>query len=230
MNAIILAAGMGTRLRPLTYDTPKSLVKVNGQPLVERQIEALKEVGINEIIIATGYLSEKFNYLKEKYGVKLIFNDKYDVYNNGYTMYLLREYLGNSLVLEGDVYIANNFLRADLKESTYFGGEKKDFLNEWMLEYNENNEIIDIVIESGSGYIMTGVSYWTIEDGKRLKAMLEAMIADNELEDVFWDDLVKDNLKDFNIKIHKVNSDDWVEIDSVKDLQEAENIQGKNTI
>lgn len=93
MNAIILAAGMGTRLRPLTNDTPKALVKVNGQPIIERQIEYLKEIGINDIIIMTGYLHEKFSYLSDKYGVKLIFNDKYDTYNNGYTMYLVREYL-----------------------------------------------------------------------------------------------------------------------------------------
>ena len=66
MRAILLAAGMGTRLRPLTLTTPKSLVKVNGQPILERQIEFLKEKGINEIIIVTGYLKEKFDYLKEK--------------------------------------------------------------------------------------------------------------------------------------------------------------------
>ena len=65
MRAILLAAGMGTRLRPLTLTTPKSLVKVNGQPILERQIEFLKEKGINEIIIVTGYLKEKFDYLKE---------------------------------------------------------------------------------------------------------------------------------------------------------------------
>ena len=81
MRAILLAAGMGTRLRPLTIDTPKSLISVNGKPMLETQIQFLKEKGIDDIIVVTGYLSEKFEYIKEKYGVKLIHNDKYDIYN-----------------------------------------------------------------------------------------------------------------------------------------------------
>ena len=61
MRAILLAAGMGTRLRPLTLDTPKSLIEVNGRPLLERQIEFLRERGVEEIIVVTGYLAEKFD-------------------------------------------------------------------------------------------------------------------------------------------------------------------------
>ena len=61
MRAILLAAGMGTRLRPLTLDTPKSLIEVNGRPLLERQIEFLRERGVEEIIEVTGYLAEKFD-------------------------------------------------------------------------------------------------------------------------------------------------------------------------
>ena len=106
MRVIILAAGMGTRLRPLTDDKPKSLVEVNGEPMIERQLRFLKEKGIEDIIIVTGYMAEKFEYLKEKYGVKLIHNDKYDVYNNVYTMYLVREYLEDAYVSEADVYLS----------------------------------------------------------------------------------------------------------------------------
>ena len=65
MRAILLAAGMGTRLRPLTIDTPKSLISVNGKPMLETQIQFLKEKGIDDIIVVTGYLSEKFEYIKE---------------------------------------------------------------------------------------------------------------------------------------------------------------------
>ena len=111
MRAILLAAGMGTRLRPLTLDTPKPLIKVNGESIIERQIKFLNEIGINEIIIVTGYLNEKFEFLKEKYGVKIVHNDKYDKYNNIYTMYLVRNYLKDSYVIEGDIYMNNNFLK-----------------------------------------------------------------------------------------------------------------------
>lgn len=105
MKAIVLAAGLGTRLRPITNDTPKSLVKVMGEAMAERQVRFLKERGIEDITIVTGYLAEKFDYLKEKYGVKLVFNDKYDKYNNIYTMYLVKDLLPDSYVIEGDIYI-----------------------------------------------------------------------------------------------------------------------------
>lgn len=91
MKAIILAAGLGTRLRPMTENTPKALVKVNQKPLVEYQIEYLKERGIDDIIIVVGYLKEQFDYLKEKYGVRLVFNDKYADYNNFYSLYLVKK-------------------------------------------------------------------------------------------------------------------------------------------
>lgn len=76
MNAIILAAGMGTRLRPYTNQLPKPLVQVNGEPIIERQIKFLREKNITDITIVTGYLSQKLDYLKEKYGVALIYNEK----------------------------------------------------------------------------------------------------------------------------------------------------------
>ncbi|HEM5128047.1 TPA: NTP transferase domain-containing protein, partial [Streptococcus suis] len=63
MRAIILAAGMGTRLRPLTLTTPKSLIKIGGETLIERQIKFLREVCIDEIVVVTGYLAEKFQFL-----------------------------------------------------------------------------------------------------------------------------------------------------------------------
>ena len=220
MKAIILAAGMGTRLRPLTNDTPKSLVKVAGEPMIERQIRFLKEKGIHEIVVVTGYLHEKFEYLKERFGVKLIHNDKYDVYNNVYTMYLVRDYLSDAFVTEADVYMTNNFIRTDdLIHSTYFAGLKHDFKQEWILKFDENNVIYDIIIEDGTDYIIAGVSYWTAKDGKMIKEKLEAAIENGKFKDLYWDNIVQENLSKITLKITKVDSDDWFEIDSLEDLE-----------
>ncbi len=222
MNAIILAAGMGTRLRPLTDKVPKALVKVNGEPMIERQIRYLKEIGIKEIIVVTGYLHEEFNYLANKYDVKLVFNDKYDVYNNGYSLYLVREYLHNTYILEGDVFLTNNFLKKNLDASTYFSGIKKEFDSEWILDFNSNNELVKISIGEGTDYIMSGISYWITEDAKTIKDKLEKLVEKNGFENLFWDDIVKNNQEEFNIKINKIKSTDWFEIDSVSDLENAE--------
>lgn len=226
MRAILLAAGMGTRLRPLTLNTPKSLIVVNGKPLAERQIEALKEKGINDITIVTGYLSEKFEYLKEKYNVNIVYNDKYDKYNNIYTMYLVRELLGDAYVIDADVYINRNFIKDKIKDSTYFSAYKENFNNEWKLEFDNSNNISDINITSGDGYILSGVSYWAENDAKIIVDKLEKAIESKNFENLYWDNIVKDNLENLNIKLEKLNTNDIFEIDSVEELEMMKSILG----
>lgn len=221
MKAIILAAGMGTRLRPLTLTTPKALTIVNGAPLIERQIEFLKNKGINEIIIVTGYLSEKFNYLKDKYNVKLILNDKYDKYNNIYTMNLVKEYLGDSYVIDADIYLDNNFFQNKLKRSTYFAPYKRNFSNEWQLVYDEYNNVSNIEIkEKGTGYILSGVSYWSKSDAKIIVNELSNIIKNREFKDLYWDDIVRLNIDKLDIEIKKLSTKDIYEIDSIEELNE----------
>lgn len=218
MRAILLAAGMGTRLRPLTLTTPKSLVEVNGKPMLERQIEFLREIDIDEIIVVTGYLNEKFKYLREKYGVKLIHNDKFDIYNNIYTMYLVREYLGDSYVIDADVYLNRNFLEKDIEKSTYFSGYKIGFKNEWKLDYDENNKVSNIIVGDGEGYILSGISYWSKSDASIINKELEKYIENGKFKDLYWDDVVKDNLSKLDVCIRKIKSEDSFEVDSIRDL------------
>ena len=120
MNAIIIAAGIGSRLRPLTYTTPKPLINVLGKPMLERNIEYLIESNIKEIVIVVGYLKEKY---KE---VILIFNDKFYEYNNIYSFYLIREYLEDSYILDGDIFITENIFNDSLKGSRYLAKKLKE--------------------------------------------------------------------------------------------------------
>lgn len=229
MRAIILAAGKGTRLRPLTKNTPKPLVKVNGKPIIERQIECLIEKGIREIIIVTGYLAEKFNYIQQKYdyiNIKLIHNKKYDEFNNIYTMYLVREYLKDSYVLDGDVYINKNFIKSNIDKSSYFGICKSNFLDEWVI-YDKNNKVISINVESAINkqkVILSGVSYWSTKDGKIINDILEKTLKKNIWSNLYWDNIVKENLHKINVYLHKINSNDCFEIDNIEDLKKVEKI------
>ena len=224
MRAILLAAGIGTRLRPVTLTTPKSLVEVNGKPMLERQIEFLREIDIDEIIVVTGYLNEKFNYLREKYGVKLIHNDKFNIYNNIYTMYLVREYLGDSYVIDADVYLHRNFLERDIQKSTYFSGYKTGFKNEWKLDCDENDKVSNIIVADGEGYILSGISYWSKNDAIIITNELEKYIENGKFKDLYWDDVVKDNLSKLDVYIRKINSEDSFEIDSLEDLSNLTNL------
>lgn len=223
MKAIILAAGMGTRLRPLTLTTPKPLIPVQKEPMIERQIKFLKEKGINDIIVVTGYLNENFEFLKEKYGVTLIHNEYYNAYNNLYTMYLVKEFLPNSFVLEGDVYLNRNILDTSVMESTYFSARKSGFTNEWMLKVDANHYLENIVVGSeNQELIMCGVSYWNQADGEFLCKMLDEAVSNGRFEELFWDDLVKNNLNHLKIKVHELKADDLFEIDSLKELEQVE--------
>ena len=108
-RAIIMAAGKGTRMRPITNKVPKPLVKVNGKAMIEGVIEKLHEQGIQEIHIVVGYLKEQFDYLKEKYNdVHLIDNPYFDTCNNISSLYVAREHLKNVIILDGDQIINNS--------------------------------------------------------------------------------------------------------------------------
>ena len=97
-NAIILAAGMGSRMIPITYEKPKGLVEVRGETMVERQIKQLLASGVEIIHIVTGYLAEQFDFLQDKYAgvVSCIYNPNYESKNNIASLYLVRQYLGDT--------------------------------------------------------------------------------------------------------------------------------------
>ncbi|BBM83935.1 NTP transferase domain-containing protein [Candidatus Uabimicrobium amorphum] len=230
MNAILLAAGMGTRLRPITNTTPKSLIVVNEEPLLERQIKFLRAVGVEDIFVVTGYLAEKFAYLKER-GITLIHNDKYDKYNNIYTMYLVKDLLGDSYVIDADVYLHRNVLLEKPATSLYFTGCKKNVQQEWKLHFSDDHKVFDISVADGEHYIMSGVSYWTQQDADIIVDKLQSVVDRGSFGELYWDNIVKDNLPYLNVYAQKIGENDWFEIDSVDELRQVQNfIQQHNDI
>ena len=230
MRAILLAAGMGTRLRPLTENTPKSLIEINGEPLLERQIRFLKEIGIEEIYIVTGYLKEKFEYLIEKFNVVLIHNEYYNIYNNIYSMYLAKDFLGDSYVIDADVYLNRNFLEKNLKDSCYFSGQKDTLEKEWKINYDDFDRIHSIDVVKGKNYILSGISYWSKKDAEIIKKQLNELsnkFDSENLKNLYWDDLVKLNLDKLEVYINKIEENDWYEIDSLYELNEVKKIVEK---
>ena len=224
MRALILAAGLGTRLRPMTDNTPKALIKVKDKPLVEYQIEYLKEKGIDEIIVVVGYLHEQFDYLKEKYGVKLVFNDKYAEYNNFYSLYLVKDYLADSYVIDADNYLFKNMFRSDINRSTYFSVYREDCENEWFLIYGDDYKVKDIIVDSKAGRILSGVSFWDKETAEKINKFIDFAYDSNEFMDLYWDNMVKDNISELDVYVEELEANSIYEIDSVKDYNKLEKI------
>ncbi|MET3875820.1 NTP transferase domain-containing protein [Chitinophaga sp. OAE865] len=235
MNAIILAAGKGNRLHQLTKDIPKPLISINGTPIIEQQISFLKEKGISEIFVVVGYKSEYFEYLTRKHDVQLIHNPYYEKYNNIFSLFLCKEILNDSYIIEGDSFPTRNFFLESPTESTYFTGKKHGILNEWILEF-ENKILQKIIIcdnrnfssnDSLDGFIMSGFSFWNKSDSAIIKKLLEKVIRQNstfviqQYECQYWDYLIYENMESFFIKIHEVCSEDWYEIDTLLDLNKA---------
>ena len=211
-------------IRPMTDNTPKALIKVKDKPLVEYQIEFLKEKGIDEIIVVVGYLHEQFDYLKEKYNVELVFNKKYAEYNNFYSLYLVKEKLADSYVIDADNYLFKNMFRTDIDRSTYFSVYREDCENEWFLIYGDDYKVQDIIVDSKAGRILSGVSFWDKKTAEKIVSFIDKAYESNEFMNLYWDNMVKDNIKKLDVYVEELEHNSIYEIDSVKDYNKLEEI------
>lgn len=225
-RAIITAAGKGTRMRPVTDDLPKPLVKVKGVPFIETIIKGLNNNGINEIYIVVGYLKEKFNYLTEKYpGVVLIENPYYENTNSISSIYCAREHLTNACIIDGDQYVFDDgVFKPEFERSGYNAVWMED-VPEWYLELDENETITDVVIEGGkNGWALCGICRFAPAEAEKLKKCLEIEFEEKKNRDIFWDQVALFIYRDeFRLGIWKQREySDILEIDSLKELAEID--------
>lgn len=223
-RAIIVAAGEGSRLRPVTLTTPKPLVSVNGTRMIDTSISALKANGIHEIIIVCGYKCEQFfEAYKDDPEVKVIENSHYLEGNNITSLYAARDYLPGSFVLEGDIIIGNDaILKRQAEKSGYCATWMHD-TPEWALEV-VNGRIESCVIGGGiNKYRLWGISMWTEEDGKRLAELVRAQVEDLKDWSIYWDELALFRYADqFDLGIREIGGNDIIEIDTFEELVEMD--------
>ena len=235
-KAIIMAAGEGKRMRPLTYKTPKPLIEVNGRIMIETIIEGLFDNGISDIYVVVGYLREQFFYLEKKYaGLKIIENPYYAKSNNISSLYAAREHLGECIILDGDQVIKNKaILRKEFEKSGYNAVWTEEYTPEWLLNV-EGESVIDCSRTGGSGgWQLYSISRWNMEDGLRLRKHLEQEFEVNDNKDIYWDDIALFCYPDeYDLGIMSMNKEDVIEVDSIDELKSIDtqyeeiNIGGK---
>lgn len=216
-----MAAGKGERLRPLTETTPKPLIKVGGTPMIESIITALQNAGIKDITIVTGYLKDKFEYLKDKYQISIINNPDYDRANNISSLYYAREKLANTVILDGDQIVNNQkIILTDFTRSGYVCIPINTFRREWILSLDKNNKITSCLRDGGDkGYELKSLSFWTKEDSTKLKELLVQEYEMKKNTNVYWDDVAMFLHPDkFNLYGYVIQENDIQEVDSLEDL------------
>ena len=219
-RAIFLAAGFGSRLVPITLNTPKPLVLVNGKKIIETLLDAVVRAGIPEIIIVTGYLNEQFEILLKKYpNIKFVYNEKYNEANNISSAYLVRDKFANSYVLESDLYLYNQDLIRKYEYHSNFLGFKIDRSDDWCFE-TKNGIITKEKVGGVDCYQMCGISYYDAEDGKKMNRDIKEVFDSPGGKEKYWEQVMLDVKKnDYKIYVRECHKNDIIEIDTFNELK-----------
>lgn len=222
-NAVIMAAGFSSRFVPLSWEKPKGLLDVKGEVLIERQIRQLKEAGIEEIIVVTGYKAELFQYLEEKYGVILVHNPYFETRNNHTSLYVAREYLKNTYICCADNYYLSNIFVEESTKSYYSSIYIDGPTDEWCLTLDVNDKIEKVEVGGKDSYIMIGPAFFDQEFSKEFRVLLEEIMADETKKDDYWEDIYLDNMDKLNLFARKFDESSIEEFDSLEDLRKFDN-------
>lgn len=196
-GALFIAAGFGSRFVPLTFESPKGLLEVQGERMIERQIKQLHEAGIRNITIVVGYLKEKFEYLIDQYDVTLLYNPEYASKNTLATLYHAREVLRgkNFYVLSSDNWMRENMYHAYEGGAWYSAVQMEGETSEWCLSYNKKGLITDVTVGGKDSWVMYGPSYFSREFSEIFLPVLEQYYHQPGTEQFYWEQVYLDLLK-----------------------------------
>ncbi|MDE6626430.1 MAG: NTP transferase domain-containing protein [Lachnospiraceae bacterium] len=229
-NAIIMAAGTSSRFAPLSYERPKALIDVRGEILIERQIRQLKEAGIEDVIIVTGYKKEQFAYLVKRFGVKLIENKEYLTRNNNASIYVVREYLKNSYICSADNYFLNNLFEKEVDGGAYYAAiYSEGETAEWCMQEDKDGYINEVSIGGCNSWYMMGHTFWDKDFSENFIKILEQEYNLPETKNLLWEGIFIRHLNELKMKMRKYPKDYIFEFDTLDELREFDASYVNNT-
>ena len=222
-RAVFLAAGFGSRLVPITFNTPKPLVRVHGVRMIDTLLDACLAAGIEEIYIVRGYLAEQFDQLLYKYPMlKFLENPLYNEANNISSAMAAKDLLSGAYVLEADLVVSNPKIIKKYHYTSDFLAIPKDRTDDWCFDVKDGV----IAAEKVGGtdcWQMVGISYWSEEDGKRLAADIPDVYASPGGKERYWEQVPLVYRKEhYKVGILPCREEDIVEIDTFRELKEID--------
>lgn len=224
-KAIFLAAGFGSRMVPITLNTPKPLVLVHGKRIIETLLDAVLAAGIEDITIVRGYLGEQFDVLLKKYPmIKFVENPGYNEANNISSAYLIKDMMANAYVLESDLLLYNPDVIRKYEYSSNYLGMKVDRTDDWCF-FTKKGYITKVAIGGEDCYHMFGISYWSKEDAEKMSVDVEEVYHMPGGKEKYWDEVaLKERQDRYQILVKSVHKGDIVEIDTFNELKQIDPI------
>ena len=218
-NAVIMAAGMSSRFAPLSYELPKGLLNVKGEILIEREIRQLQEAGIPDITVVVGYMKEKFFYLEDKFGVKLVINEDYYKYNNPSTLIRVVDLLKNTYICSSDNYFTDNVFEPYVYNGYYAAVYSPGPTEEYCMYFDSHGRINNVVVGGSDSWYMLGHAYFDRKYSEKFKEILMKEYNDPETRNHLWEDLYIRHIRELDLYIRKYDADKILEFDSLDDLR-----------
>ena len=182
-RAVILAAGFGMRMVPINTETPKGLLQVHGERLIDRLIRQLHQALIRDIRVVVGFLKEQYEYLIDEFGVELVVNPDYARKNNLHTVDRVRSALSDCYVVPCDLYCTENPFRTHEFYSWYMVSEAP--APDSTVRVNRKQALIPV---SENGNRMIGICYLTADDGRKVSEKVHALCLDSRMDGAFWEE------------------------------------------
>lgn len=223
-RAIFMAAGFGSRLVPITLNTPKPLVRVKGKRIIDSLLDAVVSAGIEEIYLVRGYLSEQFDQLLKKYpNIVFIENPVYNETNNISSAYCARHLFANSYVFESDLLLYNPKLISKYQYETNYLGVPTERTEDWCFTTSANGVIKTMACGGTDCFHMYGISYWNTEDGTRLEKDIERVYNTPGGKERYWDQVALQYCIDsYDVRVRECSFSDIVEIDTFNELKQID--------
>jgi CTP:phosphocholine cytidylyltransferase-like protein len=219
-RAVFIAAGFGARLVPITLNTPKPLVRVKGKRIIDTLLDAVTAIGIDEIIIVRGYLSEQFDQLKYKYPkIRFLENPLYNESNNISSMMCARYFLQNAYVFDSDIFLKNPNLITKYQYTSNYLGVPVERTDDWCL-ITRDGIITQMRVGGKNCHLMFGISYWNQADGARLADHIKQVYEMPGGKERYWDQVALEYFnKDYSIEVRECTYEDIIEIDTFNELK-----------